>query len=158
VSILDLKKKNLNFSARFNAKLRTYEYFIINRLGTLSINKNKAWHIKKILDLQLMKKGAKVFEGTHNFGTCRASSCSAKSAIKKVYPIKVTKLKDKIKIRISSKSFLQNQVRSMIGCLKYLSTGKWSYLKFKKAFKSKNRSNCAPPAPAHGLYLLDIKY
>ncbi len=158
VSILDLKKKNLSFNARFDAKLRTYEYFIINRLGTLSINKNKAWHIKKKIDLQLMKKGAKVFEGTHNFGTCRASSCSARSAIKRVYPIKISKLKDKIKVRISSKSFLQNQVRSMIGCLKYLSTGKWSYLEFKKAFKSKNRANCAPPAPAHGLYLFDIKY
>ncbi len=158
VSILDLKKKNFNFNARFDAKLRTYEYFIINRLGTLSIYKNKAWHIKKKIDLQLMKKGAKVFEGTHNFGTCRASSCSARSAIKRVYPIKISKLKDKIKVRISSKSFLQNQVRSMIGCLKYLSTGKWSYLEFKKAFKSKNRTNCAPPAPAHGLYLFDIKY
>ena len=158
ISILDIKKKNLNFHARFDAKLRTYEYFIINRLGALTINKNKAWHVKKVIDLKLLKKGAQILEGTHNFGTFRASSCSAKSAIKKVYPIKISKIKDKIKIRISSKSFLQNQVRSMIGCLKYLSTGKWNYLEFKKAFKSKNRNNCAPPAPAHGLYLYDVKY
>ena len=63
-----------------------------------------------------------------------------------------------IKIRISSKSFLQNQVRSMVGCLKYLSTYKWSLNDFKKAFQSKKRSKCAPPAPANGLYLQDVKY
>ena len=63
-----------------------------------------------------------------------------------------------IKIRLSSKSFLQNQVRSIVGCLKYLSTHKWSFIEFKKAFKSKKRINCAPPAPAYGLYLKKIKY
>ena len=105
-----------------------------------------------------MKSGAKILEGTHDFGTFRASSCSAKSAIKKIQSIKISKTKDNIKIKISSKSFLQNQVRSIVGCLKYLSTGKWSLLEFKEAFKSKNRLNCAPPAPAHGLYLSNIQY
>ena len=72
--------------------------------------------------------------------------------------IKVSKTNDKIKIRLSSKSFLQNQVRSIVGCLKYLSTGKWNLNDFKKAFKSKKRESCAPPAPACGLYLLNVKY
>ena len=72
--------------------------------------------------------------------------------------IKLGKLKDTIKIWISSKSFLQNQVRSMVGCLKYLATNKWSIDDFNEAFKSKKRSNCAPPAPACGLYLYNIKY
>lgn len=158
ISILDIKQKKSNFHARFDAKLRTYEYLIINRIGTLSIYKNRAWHIKKKMDLKLMKSGAKILEGTHDFGTFRASSCSAKSAIKKIQSIKISKTKDNIKIKISSKSFLQNQVRSIVGCLKYLSTGKWSLLEFKEAFKSKNRLNCAPPAPAHGLYLSNIQY
>ena len=105
-----------------------------------------------------MKKGAKVLEGIHDFSTFRASSCSAKSPVKKMYPIKISKVNEKIKITVSSKSFLQNQVRSMVGCLKYLSTYKWSLNDFKKAFKSKKRINCAPPAPASGLYLLNIKY
>ena len=158
ISIIEVKEKNKEFHSRYNAKLRTYEYFIINRQGTLSINKNRAWHVKKKIDLKLMKKGAKMFEGTHDFSTFRASTCSAKSPVKRMHQIKITKYGDMIKINLTSKSFLQNQVRSMIGCLKYLSTYKWSINDFKKAFKSKNRSNCAPPAPAHGLYLLDIKY
>ena len=89
-----------------------------------------------------MKEGAKILEGTHDFSVFRASSCSAKSPIKKMYPIKISKINDKIKIRFSSQSFLQNQVRSMVGCLKYLSTGKWSINDFKRAFKSKKEILC----------------
>ena len=158
ISILDIKKKEEDFNARFSAKLRTYEYLIINRQGTLSIYKDRAWHVKKRIDLNLMKKGAKLLEGSHDFSTFRAASCSARSPLKKIYPIKIRKVNEIIKIRISSKSFLQNQVRSMVGCLKYLATNKWSYDDFRKVFKSKKRSNCAPPAPASGLYLYDIKY
>ena len=105
-----------------------------------------------------MKKGAKILEGTHDFSTFRASSCSAKSPVKKMQSIKISKINDKIKIKFSSKSFLQNQVRSMVGCLKYLSTGKWSIDDFKRAFESKKRNFCAPPAPACGLYLYNVKY
>jgi len=158
ISILDVKKQKKDFHARFSAVLRTYEYLIINRQGTLSIYKNKAWHVKKKIDLDLMKKGAKLFEGKHDFSTFRAASCSAKSPLKKIYPIKISKIGEIIKIKVSSKSFLQNQVRSMVGCLKHLSTYKWSLDDFKKAFKSKKRINCAPPAPACGLYLSKIKY
>ena len=158
ISILDIREKNENFHARFSAKLRTYEYLIINRQGTLSINRSRAWHVKKKINLELMKRGAKLLEGTHDFSTFRASSCSAKSPIKKLHPIKINKKNDMIKIRLSSKSFLQNQVRSIVGSLKYLSTNKWSFIEFKKAFKSKKRINCAPPAPACGLYLKKIKY
>ena len=158
ISILDVRKKTNNFHARHSAKLRTYEYLIANRQGSLSINKNRAWHVKKKINLNLLKKGAKLLEGTHNFSTFRAASCSAKSPIKKMNIIKIGKLNDIIKIRFSSQSFLQNQVRSMVGCLKYLATNKWSIDDFKEAFKSKKRSNCAPPAPACGLYLYNIKY
>ena len=158
ISVLDIKPKNNDFHARFCAKLRTYEYLIINRQGDLSIDRDRAWHVKKNINLKLLKQGAKILEGTHDFSIFRASSCSAKSPIKKMLPIKVNKTNGKIKIRFSSKSFLQNQVRSMVGCLKYLSTGKWSVSDFKKAFKSKQRERCAPPAPACGLYLLSVKY
>ena len=82
----------------------------------------------------------------------------AKSPIKKMNSVKIKKKGDKIFIRFSSRSFLQNQVRSMVGCLKYLSLDKWSFNDFKKAFKSKKRANCAPPAPACGLYLVKVKY
>ncbi len=158
ISILDISVKKDSFNARHDAKLRTYEYLIINRQGNLSIYKNRAWHVKKKIDLGLMKRGAKMIEGTHDFSTFRAASCSAKSPIKKIFPVKIKKNNDLISIRISSKSFLQNQVRSIVGSLKFLCTNRWSINDFKKAFESKKRIKCAPPAPACGLYLFKIKY
>ena len=158
ISIITVKNKKKVFHARHNAKERIYQYKIVNRQGSLSIDKHRAWHIKKKIDVSLLKKAAKILEGTHDFSTFRATSCSARSPIKKMNHIKIKKKNDKIFIRFSSKSFLQNQVRSMVGCLKYFSIGKWSFYQFKQAFKSKKRINCAPPAPACGLYLLNIKY
>ncbi|MDC0511772.1 tRNA pseudouridine(38-40) synthase TruA [Pelagibacteraceae bacterium] len=158
ISIITVSKKNKEFHARHQAKERIYEYHITNRQGSLSINMYKSWHIKKKLDMNLLKKAAKLLEGTHDFSTFRAASCSAKSPTKKMNSIKINKRGDKIFIKFNSRSFLQNQVRSMVGCLMYISTGKWNFNEFKQAFKSKKRIKCAPPAPACGLYLLNIKY
>lgn len=158
ISIIKISRKKLSFNSRYDAKERIYKYLIINRQGSLSLNNNRAWHIKNNLDIKLLKKGAKLFEGTHDFSTFRASSCSAKSPIKKMNSVKVKKNGEQVVIIFKSKSFLQNQVRSMVGSLKYLSSGKWTYKDFKKAFESKNRNKCAPPAPASGLYLYSIRY
>ncbi len=158
ISVTNIKKKNYLFNSRYDAKERIYEYKIINRIGSLSIYNNKAWHVKKKLSISLLKKGAKILEGTHDFSTFRASSCSSTSPIKKMNTVRVKKKGDEITIEFKSKSFLQNQVRSMVGSLEYLSCGKWTVEKFKKVFKSKKRSKCAPPAPACGLYLKNVKY
>ena len=131
---------------------------IINRQSPLALQKNKAWHIRKKLDLKAMKKGAKLLLGTHDFSTFRASSCSAKSPIKTLDKISIKKNKERIIIKFTSKSFLQQQIRSMVGCIKYLGEGKWTFNMFKTVFKSKKRSNCAPPAPPCGLYLDKVDY
>ena len=105
-----------------------------------------------------MKKGAKMLLGTHDFSTFRASSCGAKSPIKTMEKILIKKNKDTITLKFTSKSFLQQQVRSMVGCIKYLGEGKWNLDIFKQSFKSKNRVKCAPPAPPYGLYLKKVSY
>ena len=158
ISIIEVIEKNKEFHARHQAKERIYEYQIVNRQGSLSLDRLKSWHVKKKIDINMLKKGGKILVGNHDFSTFRASSCSSKSPLKKMNSVKIKKKGDKIYIKFSSRSFLQNQVRSMVGCLKYLSTGKWTLKDFKKAFKLKKRANCAPPAPACGLYLLNIKY
>ena len=158
ITILKVNKTNKNFHARFDAKKRTYQYLIINRQSPLALQKNKAWHVRKKLNVKAMKKGAKILLGTHDFSTFRASSCQAKSPIKTLEKASVKKDGDKIILKFTSKSFLQQQVRSMTGCIKYLGDGTWSMENFKKAFKSKNRVKCAPPAPPYGLYLSKIYY
>ena len=158
VTVLKISKINNKFHARFDAKRRTYQYVIINRQSPLALQKNKAWHIRKKLDVKAMKKGGKLLLGTHDFSTFRSSSCGAKSPIKTMEKITIKKNKDKITLKFTSRSFLQQQVRSMVGCIKYLGDGKWDLNDFKKSFKSKSRLKCAPPAPACGLYLINIKY
>ena len=158
ISLIDIKLKKLDFHARFHAKERIYEYLIINRIGSLALKHKRAWHVKRSIDIRVLKKGGKILEGKHDFSTFRASACSAKSPIKKMNTVRIKKQGDKIYILFKSKSFLQNQVRSMVGCLNHLGTNKWSLAKFKKVFKSKNRLLCAPPAPAHGLYLKKVVY
>ena len=158
ITILKVKKRNVNFHARFSAKMRIYRYVIINRLGGLVLEKNRGWHIIKELDLEIMKKGCKKLIGTKDFSTFRASSCRAKSPIKTMKLVKIKSFKNRIEIEFRSQSFLQQQVRSMVGCLKYLGEKKWSLKKFENIINLKKRTLCAPPAPPEGLYLTKIIY
>ena len=109
--------------------MQVYKYIIFNRLSVPSIEKGRGWHISKKLDLKLMKKGSKKLLGKHDFSTFRASSCNAKSPIRTIKLIKIKKAKDKIEIKFISQSFLQQQVRSMVGCLKYLAEKKMEFKK-----------------------------
>ena len=158
ISIINIKKKNFNFHARHSAKERSYIYLIQNRLSPSVLYKNREWHIRKKLDLNLIKKGSKKLIGTHDFSTFRASNCNAKSPVRTINKITITKSQSRIKLKFKSKSFLKNQVRSMVGCLKYLGEKKWNLNDFEKIIKQKNRKKVAPPAPACGLYLEKIIY
>ena len=158
VSIINIKKRNIDFHARFSAKQRIYKYVIFNRLSRPSIEKERGWHIIKTLNVSLMKKGAKKLLGTKDFSTFRSSSCNAKSPIRTMKSIKIKSIKGRIEIQVQSQSFLQQQVRSMVGCLKYLAEKKWDLKKFDSILKSKKRILCAPPAPAEGLFLEKVIY
>ena len=158
IAIINLKKRNKNFHARHSAKKRCYEYIIFNRTGQLVIYKNRSWLIKKELDFKKMKKAINYFYGTHNFSAFRSSSCSAKSPIKTISKVNIKKSGEKILITFQSKSFLQKQVRSMVGCLKYVGENKWKPEKIKLIINSKKRKLCAPPAPPDGLYLKRVFY
>ncbi len=158
IAILKIKKRSKSFHARFSAKMRVYNYVIINRISRPVLNKNRGWHIMKDLDLKLMRKSAKKLIGTKDFSTFRKSSCRAKSPIKTLKLVKIKSTKDKIEIEFRSQSFLQQQVRSMVGCLKYVGEKKWTSKKFINVMNSRKRTLCAPPAPPHGLYLTKVIY
>ena len=158
ITINSIRKKKLNFHSRFDAKKRTYKYIIVNRKNYLVLDKNRAWLVKKKLNINNMKKAIKLFNGTHNFNAFRSSSCSSKSPVRTIEKSSLTKKGDKIVMVFSSKSFLQHQVRSMVGCLKVIGEGKWNIDELKRLLNSKKRSLCAPPAPPSGLYLYKVTY
>ena len=158
VTILKVKKRNINFHSRFSAKLRIYNYVIINRLSKPVLDQNRCWHVINKLNLKIMKKAAKKLVGTNDFSTFRASSCRAKSPIKTMKSVKITSKNNRIEIEFQSQSFLQQQVRSMVGCLKYVGEKKWTLKRFTKVMDTKKRILCAPPAPPEGLYLARVIY
>ena len=158
ISILSIKKRNEKFHSRYSAKARIYQYIIFNRESVPTINKNRGWHIKKKINLENIKKGAKFLIGKRDFSTFRASTCSAKSPIRTLEKVNILKKRNQISIEFRSRSFLQSQVRSMVGCLKYLGEGKWNFKKFKDVTLSKKRMLCAPPAPPCGLFLKKVIY
>ena len=158
VTIIKIKKRGKDFHARFSAKMRIYEYVIINRLSRPVLDENRGWHIINKLDLEKMKKASKELVGTNDFSVFRASSCRAKSPIKTMKSVKIKSKNDKIEIEFKSQSFLQQQVRSMVGCLKYVGEKRWTLKKFIFVMNSKKRILCAPPAPPEGLYLSKVIY
>ena len=158
IAIIKIKKRSNKFHSRFSAKKRIYKYIIFNQISSPVIEKKRGWHVRKPLDLELIKKGAKILLGTNDFSTFRASSCNAKSSVKTLNSIKIKSIKNRIELEFKSQSFLQQQVRSMVGCLKYLGEKKWDLKTFDKVFKSKKRTLCAPPAPPDGLFLAKVIY
>ena len=158
ITVLKIKKRGKDFHARYSAKIRIYRYVIINRLGRPMLEKNRGWHVINKLDIKMMKKAAKELIGTNDFSTFRASTCRAKSPVKTMKSVRIRSNNNKIDIEFQSQSFLQQQVRSMVGCLKYVGEKKWTLKKFISVIKLRDRTLCAPPAPPEGLYLSKVIY
>ena len=138
--------------------MRIYKYVIINRKAPLSIEFNRAWHIRNNLNINKMKIASKLLLGTKDFSMFRSSSCGAISPIKTMKSINIKKKNEKIIFYFKSKSFLHQQVRSMVGCLRYVGEKKWNIKKFRKLINLKKRTYCAPPAPSQVLYLQKLIY
>ena len=158
ITVLKINKKPLSFHARYSAKKRIYKYLIQNRESLPSIDRDRGWYVRKKLNLELIKKASRYLKGTHDLSVFRASNCSASSPVRTIDYLIIKRNNDIIEIKIKSQSFLKQQIRSIVGCLKYVGERKWTVNKFKKIVLSKDRNLCAPPAPGTGLYLERIIY
>ncbi len=147
-----------DFDARFSAKLRRYRYIIVNRRARLTIDRAYAWLVPRPLDEELMHEAAQSFVGHHDFTTFRSTHCQAKSPLKSIDAVSVYRSGEKIFVECSARSFMHNQVRSMVGSLAEVGMGKWPVTGIQTAIEAKSRSACGPVAPAHGLYFLQIDY
>lgn len=147
-----------SFHARFSSKIRYYQYIIINRTAPLSLMKNRAWHVIKNLDVDLMNKASQILIGKHDFSSFRDSQCQALSPIKTMNSCEVVRNNDRLIFNFSAKSFLHHMIRNIVGTLKDVGTGKISINEFKKILEAKDRRAAGMNAPACGLYFLGAKY
>jgi len=158
ITILNVKKVNDDFHARFSCKKRHYIYKILNRPTRPVIMENRAWWIYKKLDTPLMNKVAQNLIGKHDFSTFRASDCQSNSPIKTIDDISVTQSGEEITISISAKSFLYHQVRNIVGTLSLVGEHKWTEQDFISALNACDRRRGGPTAPACGLYFNYAEY
>ena len=147
-----------DFDSRFSAIKRHYKYGIINRRAPLTFDKGKYWRVGRKLNIDPMITASKYLIGHHDFTTFRSSHCQSKSPFKTIDEINIEQINDTISIRISAKSFLHNQVRSIVGSLKLVGEGKWDQKKIKEILDKKDRTLCGPVAPAEGLILERVDY
>lgn len=158
VVVLECAAAPGDFDARFSATARHYLYRILTRRAPPALDKNRVWWIPRPLDWEAMRDAAPVLEGRHDFTTFRASQCQAKSPLRTLDRFSVDAEGDEIRIRASARSFLHNQVRSMVGSLKLVGEGKWTAADLKVALDARDRTACGAVAPASGLYLVGVDY
>jgi tRNA pseudouridine38-40 synthase len=158
VAILAAERVADDFHARFSAKARHYLYRIVNRRADLALMRDRAWKIARPLDVVAMHDAAQRLIGLHDFTTFRSTECQAKSPVKTLDRLDVVRDGDEIRISVSARSFLHNQVRSIAGSLALVGEGRWSADDLAAALAAKNRAACGPVAPACGLYLVRVDY
>jgi tRNA pseudouridine38-40 synthase len=160
ISILEVKEVDNNFHARFSATSRIYEYKILIRQAPLVLQKNRYWHIWRNLEIEQMIEASNFLVGTHDFTTFRSSICQSNSPVKTIDQICIKeKIIDDEKIinfHFQARSFLHNQVRSIVGSLEKVGSKKWSPNYIKTILDKKDRKKCGPIAPPEGLYLKKI--
>ena len=158
VSVLDIAEAGEDFHARFSAIRRHYLFRILNRRSPPALDRGKVWWLPVELHSDAMHDAAQLLVGNHDFSTFRAAQCQASSPFKTLDRMDVARYGELIEIRCDARSFLHNQVRSMVGSLKLVGEGKWRPRDLKAALDARDRGRCGPVSPPDGLYLLKIDY
>ncbi len=147
-----------DWHARFSCVGRAYEYRIINRRAPLTLEAGRAWRITRPIDADAMHHAAQALVGTHDFTTFRSAHCQSASPVKKLDRLDVRRVGDHVLITAAARSFLQHQVRSMVGCLALVGQGHWRYSDLIAARDAKDRCKLGLNAPPDGLYFINAFY
>ena len=131
---------------------------IASRRAPAVLEANRVWWVPVPLEVGAMEAAAQVLVGQHDFTTFRAAGCQANSPVKTLDRLDVTRQDDEIWIEASARSFLHHQVRSLAGALKAVGAGKWTRQDLAAALAERDRTRCAPVAPAAGLYFMRVDY
>ena len=158
ITVLAAEPVVADFDARFSARSRTYLYRILNRRGPPALERNKVWHVARRLDSEAMHAAAQNILGRHDFTTFRSAHCQANSPDRTLDVLTVSRRGEEVHIEAQARSFLHNQVRSMVGSLKLIGDGVWPIHRLRKALDARDRTACGAVAPPGGLYLVKVGY
>jgi tRNA pseudouridine38-40 synthase len=146
------------FHARFSATGRRYRYRILNRRSRPGIDEGFVWHVPVPLDAAAMADAASALLGKHDFNSFRSVSCQAKSSLRTLDVLQVSRAGEEVVIDVAARSFLHNQVRILVGTLQLVGRGQWSRRDVEEALAACDRTRAGPTAPPHGLCLMEVRY
>jgi tRNA pseudouridine38-40 synthase len=158
VAVVECEAAADAFDARYSATARHYRYRILSRRAPPALERDRVWWLPVALDAGAMHEAAQALLGPHDFTTFRAAQCQANSPLRTLDRLDVSRYADEIVVEASARSFLHNQVRSMVGSLKLVGEGKWQPRDVATALKARDRTACGPVAAACGLYLARVDY
>jgi tRNA pseudouridine38-40 synthase len=158
ISIITVEKVNQDFHARFSATSRHYVYKMLNRRSPPVFERGLVWHLKRKVDVAAMDAAAKHLVGRHDYSTFRDAECQAESPIRNMERFDVIADGEMVYFHLSARSFLHRQVRSMVGSLEHVGSGKWNAQDLVNALEAKDRAACGAVAPPDGLYLERVNY
>jgi len=158
VAVLATERVADDFNARTSAIKRHYLYRIINRRPDLTFDLKYAWRVPRSLDATAMHGAAQRLVGKHDFTTFRSTECQAASPVKTLDRLDVVRNGEELHVTAVARSFLHNQVRSMVGSLVMAGLGQWSADDLAQALAARDRAACGQVAPPDGLYLMQVDY
>jgi tRNA pseudouridine38-40 synthase len=162
VAIVACARVAEDWHARFSARERRYTYRVISRRAPLVHDAGKAWQVRQPLDLDAMQQAAAHLVGQHDFTTFRAVHCQAASPVKTLDELRIEAAPatqgTEFRFHLRARSFLHNQVRSIVGTLERVGAGAWNPADVKAALDARDRAACGTVAPPGGLYLTGVGY
>ncbi|MHA1567433.1 MAG: tRNA pseudouridine(38-40) synthase TruA [Alphaproteobacteria bacterium] len=158
IAVLAVEPVDDDFNARFSAMSRRYCYRILNRSAPPALDRGQLWWISQPLDTDAMAAGARHLLGHHDFTSFRTAKCQARSPVKTLDRLEVTRLGEEVQLTVEARSFLHNQVRIMAGTLALVGRGRYPPGGVAKALAARDRRAAGPTAPAHGLCLMGVDY
>ncbi|MEM8741655.1 MAG: tRNA pseudouridine(38-40) synthase TruA [Pseudomonadota bacterium] len=162
IAVLQAVAVPQEFHARFSAVARQYRYRIVERRARLTHEAGLAWRLGHMLDLRAMQAAAPALVGRHDFTTFRSSMCQADSPVRTLDCLEISAADRpfgrEIAFRLKARSFLHNQVRSIVGSLERVGAGAWSRERLAEALAARSRAACGPVAPPDGLTLTGVVY
>ena len=158
IVIKEAEEVDERFHSRYNAKHKTYRYIINNSKCGTAIYRNLEYSYPFKLDAEKMKQASKYFEGEHDFKAFKSSGTSSKNSVRTIYKAIVKQEGEKIIIELTGNGFLYNMVRIISGTLLDVGLGKIQPEEVPEMIESKDRQRAGKTLPAHGLYLVEVKY
>lgn len=162
VAIITCARVAEDFHARFSATGRRYRFRLVARRAPVTHDRGLVWQVLNPLDLAAMREGAARLIGRHDFTTFRSTLCQAKSPEKTLDRIEISAQPYaggvEYRFDLAARSFLHNQVRSIVGTLERVGAGAWTPDDVQAALEAKDRAACGPVSPPQGLYLVGVTY